>query len=224
MLVPTVPLEYREAELVLDSRAVKGIPDAVPAGDLGTRIGLGIPVSRSLLEAAAELAASDPGHAYTQVSLGVTFSPAEGESIREAWVMVRLATDPGAEGGAIAWSMTPNQLATPLNRSGGIELSADLKFVSVGINRERSTEGQEVWLQALNIRRSDPAWEFRHTTTTRVAGQQTMELMVRSPVGVPVRGRLEAMAKVRRRHLKVFPYRVLLADSDNGEFEIARSA
>ena len=110
---------WRTTELALDERSVKGVPDAPPAADLATQVLLGVPVCRPMSEVAAELAASDPGHGYTLVELGATFSPAEGERIRQAWLMVRLSSsssDGGqgsaagagvpASGSPIAWSMT----------------------------------------------------------------------------------------------------------------------
>ena len=97
-----------------------------------------------------------------------------------------------------------------------------LQIVSVGINASRSAEGQEVWLEALNVRRADPVWEFTRTSTTPVYGAHLLTLMVRAPAGVAVRGRLSVLASIQRRHLKVFPYRVLLGDAADGEeFAIA---
>lgn len=230
MLIPPVDLEWRDTELVLDERVVKGAPDVPPDGGLGTRIRLGIPVCRSMLDVATDLAAADPGFTYTLVELGATFSPAHGERILQAWLMATLSV-PGAEGGpaaqvsspAIAWSMTPDRLSTPLSQSLGVEVSADFQIFSVGLNRNRSTEGSEIWLEALNIRCHDPVWEFTQTSTTRVYGGHTLNLMVRSPAGTPVQGRLSLLATVQRRRLKVLPYRILLGDSDDaGAFEVSR--
>ena len=224
MHIPATALEWRETDLILDERTVKGVPDAIPAGNLGTRILLGDPVCRSMVDVARELAEQDPGHTYTLVELGATFSPSEGEQVQQAWLMANLSAVETSTANhsniqPIAWSMTPDRLSTPLSQSLGVEVQADFQIFSVGMNRSRSADGQEIWLEALNIRRSDPVWEFTRTSTTRVYGSHTLNLMVRSAMGQKVQGQLSLLAKIRRKHLNVLPYRVLLGDSpDDAKF------
>ncbi|GIG88088.1 hypothetical protein [Plantactinospora endophytica] len=221
MLLPEAGLDWTETVLAPESRATKGVPEATPDEPLATRILLGGPVCRPLHADAVD----DPGVAatltterdasdYTMVDLGVTFNPADGERIQNAWVQVMLSVPAGIEP-AIAWSMTPERLASPDLLTTEIEVRTDLKILSLGAKTSRAVTRQDTFLQALNPLRADPTWEFSRTSSAEIVGALRMALMVRSAVGSPVRGALRMVAVIRRKRFKAIPYTVLAADGNH---------
>src|SRR5215470_5949038 len=183
--------------LVAQERATKGMPDIPPEGDLGTRILLGGPVCRPMESAAA----SDPAmaatikperhtHAYTIIDLAVTFNPSNDEVIDRAWVQILLGPSHGPPGTAVAWSMIPEKIASPLSLAAGFEVKADLKLVTVGASTSRNITRENVFLEALNLLRSDPTWQFARSESTEIRGSQHLVLVVRSPARSSVSGSL----------------------------------
>lgn len=234
MLWPTADLNWSETVLTPQARVTKGAPDAAPDGPLETRILLGGPVCRPLndravadTDVAATLIAEQDVNEYTLIDLGATFNPAAGEVVQRAWVGMELSTPGGGDtnGDAnsnppIAWSMTPQRRSTPVSSSAQIEIKADLKVVSVGATSTHGGTREEISLLALNLLRSDPMWEFTRTRNTEIAGSERLVMMVRSPAGHPVHGRLNVIALIGRRRLKAIPYNVLLSDGEAPTFTV----
>lgn len=215
MLLPSLDLPDVAGTLVPEDRTTRGVPGTLGTEPLGSRVMVGGPVALTLdpatvedpaVAAALEAAAV---HHYTAVRLAATFEPAPGETFVQAWVQVILKGQAGAEP-PLAWSMTPDRVSTPRSVTTGVKVTADLKLVSIGASRESEVAGELVSVAAINLLRADPAWEFSRTETSEIRWCHDLALLVRSPAGAQVVADLAVVVSVRRRHLKVFPYRVLL--------------
>jgi hypothetical protein len=114
------------------------------------------------------------------------FKLALGERIDEATLHVSLRDRPDFErapdqdpGYPIAWSMQP------LLRSGGtgdrtttVRVGANLKFVNVGIDHSRSSQGQ-ICIQARGELTSNPSWDIKRTRAYRLDRDERFVLIVR---------------------------------------------
>lgn len=226
MLLPSPDLPDVAGTLVPLDRTTRGVPGTLGSEPLGSRVLVGGPVALTLDPATVEdpaVAAALEGaalHHYTTVRLTATFEPAPGETFVQAWVQVKLKGQTGAEP-PLAWSMTPDKVSTPRTATAGLQVTANLQLVSIGASRESEVAGERVSVAAINLLRADPAWEFSRTETSEIRWCHDLALMVRSPADTRVVGDLAVVVSVRRRHLKVFPYRVQLdGRSEADEFVV----
>jgi hypothetical protein len=222
----TLPeLTWIDGNLIPETRVMKGVPTQAIEEELGSRIRLGGPVSRPMERSGLEderilsaLQNESATAAYTLTDLAVSFDAAEGEVIEQVWVLLNLAgTD---QPGPIAWSMLPERLSSPSETVGTVEVKADLKVFSVGTSASKQISGETVFLEAQNILRSDPTWEFYRSSQHEIRGSHRLLLVSRSAVGSEVTGTLSIIATVRRRVWGVFPYQVRLGDKTSTTFVV----
>lgn len=210
-------LRWSETSLVPEERVTKGVPNRAPDGDLESRILLGGPICRPLEKA---LAADDPAlvaltaeqenAAYTMTDLAVTFDGSEDERIEKVWVQIKLTATQSPQP-PIVWSMTPEKVSSPVEMFGSVEIKANLKVFTTGATASRKTTGEATFLEALNLLRPDPVWEFSRSPAHAIKGAHRLVLVVRSPARTAVEGRLSITASIRRKYWNIIPYRVLLA-------------
>lgn len=210
-------LEWSETSLVPEERITKGVPNRALDGDLESRILLGGPICRPLEQilpagdpALVAATAEQDSVAYTMTDLAVTFEGAEEERIEKVWVQIKLTATQASQP-PIVWSMTPDKVSSPVEMFGSADIKADLKVFTAGVSTSRKTIGEATFLEALNLLRPDPVWEFSRSAAHEIKGAHRLVLVVRSPARIAVEGRLSITASIRRKHWNIIPYRVLLA-------------
>jgi hypothetical protein len=151
------------------------------------------------------------------VAAGFTcsFRPAD-EPITECRLAIRLrCTEPGsAAGDPMVWSVEPEMMYKPIERTRQVTLNAQAKYVlSVGASRE-ATEKYTVddcYLISTGKNESVAEWFFRPTATVpKIEGMHDLRLVARCPAGIPVTADVLMSAKVQRRAAGLIPYRAVL--------------
>ncbi|MGH3937573.1 MAG: hypothetical protein ACRDTG_02910 [Pseudonocardiaceae bacterium] len=102
---------------------------------------------------------------------------------------VRLTlTSVGGAVAPIAWSMTPMRITHSSELTTTVQLGPQLALFGVeaslgSVERGRTEQRQEVYLEGLNALRSDPAWELRRTSTMELRGSHRLAMVVRTERG-----------------------------------------
>ncbi|MFB7371907.1 hypothetical protein ACFC0D_18880 [Streptomyces sp. NPDC056222] len=193
-----------------------------PQPPLTGRISLGAPVVRPLTGMQAAEGDGDWGdflesqsaqYDYLLLSLVCSFRPSpEGAPFTNAGIGVRLEA-PGqpAERQPIAWSISPKKRAVPVVPSGSLTLTANLMLVDAGVEFTPYQGGrEELFVVGMGERDSDPEWRFAATPDTHLVGDESLALIIRTPVGVPTQAHITVAATVKKRRLGLIPYRAEL--------------
>ncbi len=209
-------------EVVLESRHLLG--DRLDEDDLreARRVSFGVsdpvPLSADSPGVDPDLAAFLAGHQQDRfVAAGFTcsFRPAE-EPITEARLAIRLRrTEPdGPAGEPVVWSVEPETLHKPIERTAKFTLNAQAKYIlSAGGSRETTQKYtvDDCYLISTGKNESVAEWFFRPTTTVpKIEGMHDLRLVARFPAGTPVTADVLMSAKVQRRAAGVIPYRAAL--------------
>ncbi|MFB7244400.1 hypothetical protein CW362_19975 [Streptomyces populi] len=217
----STPVDLRlDERLTRHSAPGSGAPAAPPV--LGGRVALGGPiaakVSNALVQKDPELAAfveSQPATSrYMLLHLSVTFMGAEDDPPLDT-ASVEFAMDGGTGTAPIAWSMTPSLVTRASQVSQTLKVGPQLKFFGaevggLGVERSRSHQSDEVFLEALRELRSDPAWEFSRTRFDELRGSHRLAMIAHAPAGTTARAEVTVRANVRLR--RVFSYSAPLPD------------
>lgn len=190
--VPDLP----KRELTLESiDPVRG--EAHPVGEapppLAGRIFLGGPYARQVT---SDFVADDPGlsayvdsesshHAYHIVYMNLSFAarPVTPRLASATLSMKLSATVRTPE--PIALSMSPRRMSDTTEVQRVFRLGPQLTLADVDaslgeIGKTTSRKEDEVFLQAMRLLRSDPAWEFRRTRTRDIEGSYDLVMIVRA--------------------------------------------
>ncbi len=154
----------------------------------------------------------DPNWRWVLGVLALSLNIEEGipERYDRAWLTVKLVRPDGAEPAAIAWSIKPDRLSSPVTRSTKVSLGPKLTIADAGIDAsvERGTERiiQDVSLDALNEKTPEPEWRLRRTDSAELEGCARFALIVRAPVIADVEARLDiGYVTARRRAVFFWP-------------------
>ena len=187
---------------------------------LDFRVYLGAPLvtrlSADVLDhAAAEfLRTEEPQAAYYLLNLIINCYPTYDAPLVAADVGVLLTHDGPADIPApVAWSMTPNELITPVTGSTTVDLTANLGFVKAGVTHTIEN-AQERFLLGLGEGQSNPEWQFRATSSQHeIVGIHRLSVIVRAPSDVRCQAGIIVAATVRKRRAGLIRYRAQLPTS-----------
>jgi hypothetical protein len=216
-------------ELVLDKRRTRRAEgagrdgEAPPEPRLAGRVALGGPiaakVSAALVNEDPALAAFVEAEAATSrfvlLHLAVTFLTAEGDPPLDT-ASVEFRMDGGSGAAPIAWSMAPSVVTHPSEVSRKVTIGPQLKLLGaevggLGVERSRTHQSSEVFLEALRELRSDPAWAFSRTASAALRGSHRLVMIAHASLGTSARAEVSLRATVRRRR-RIFAYRAALPD------------
>ncbi|MFD7441215.1 hypothetical protein [Streptomyces sp. NPDC059909] len=193
-----------------------------PQPPLTGRISLGAPVVRLLTGMQAAEGDGDWGdflesqstrYDYLLLSLVCSFRPSpDGAPFTNAGIGVRLeAPGQSDDQQPIAWSTSPKKRAVPVVPSGSLTLTANLMLVDAGVEFTPHQGGrEELFVVGMGERDSDPEWRFTATPDTPLVGDESLSLIIRTPVGVPTQAHITVAATVKQRRLGLIPYRAVL--------------
>ena len=218
MLFDVPAIRYRAALLEPEDRVTLGNRDE-RGEPLGERISIGGP---EVAPVTAERAAGDDEvlqtlaqHAgnfqFQMVVLGCTFEPYDNERFDRAWVQIRLSAD-GAKP-AIAWSMFPARSTRAYTLSRQIEVGATLQFAAAKVSGGEEREGEEAFVEARNLLRSDPTWRFTRIEGQEIRDEHRLVLMVKAPADVQTTGEIRLRAILRRRNFGLISYKVSVPEA-----------
>lgn len=119
---------------------------------------------------------------FYYVRLPLSFRPVE--DVQLTLVSVALTLQ-GAGNGAEAWSMEPQKVLDEVKVGLEAKVDAGLKFAPAELSSSiGSSEEYIVYqpvIEAFNLGRPDPAWEFRPTKSRPLSGSQVLHLIIRQP-------------------------------------------
>ncbi|HYN23071.1 MAG TPA: hypothetical protein VE078_19080 [Thermoanaerobaculia bacterium] len=166
-----------------------------------------IPITEALIGGDKELAAfweaEKGGHRYDYVALGCSFGPVKGKPFAKAWFEVGLASAETGEGPS-AWSMDPREVIDAAELTQSAKLGVKLELLSAEGQTQVKRTAKEWFLRAYRVGTAQPYWEFRSTVQSPIAGAFRHHLVVRSPVGSTVEGRITLRAIVEKRTFLIF--------------------
>ncbi|MEV4516107.1 hypothetical protein AB0K00_44995 [Dactylosporangium sp. NPDC049525] len=198
--------------LVDDDTVVRG-PDDVPP-EPPRRLFLGGPLAVPLTAATvgedrdlrAFVEQDGEQHRYHLVHLAFTATAGPDEPpLQSAELHLRLSNDAGVAP-AVAWSMAPERVVDPAQLTTKYALGPKLGLLGVdatlgSVERTTASPSSQVFLEALRLLRSDPAWRFQRTPGLAIDGSWRLVLVVRAPRGVTTHLSVTARATVRRGRL-----------------------
>lgn len=204
----------QEVALVPEQRTVKGAAFVLP-DSLKNCLSLGGAIVIALTP---ENSASDPDlrnfviaeagrFRYYMIQMACTFTPQNEEPFVRAWFQVMLTGQDGAASLPIAYSMTPESLAVPIENSSSYKLTADAKLVKAEAETKQTVKQEEAYLLALNQMEAQPVWQFSRTPNAAINGSYRLRMVVRAPHDVVARGTIALTATVEKKHFGIFPYR-----------------
>lgn len=221
-------LSNRPVVLALDERTLRGgkrdNQEAEPMPALRGRVLVGGPVAvpvtpryvaddsdlRAFVEQEAKRAR------YHLVHFAMTFERAESAApaLEAASIEIVMSSHNSATN-PIAWSMLPMRVLDPFQITQAVKLGPQLKLheaeLSLGsVERSRTQQHAEVFLEALRELRADPAWQFERTKSFNLTGSHRLTMVVRAGRGATVRGSITVKATIRPHRL--FSYRADLPD------------
>jgi hypothetical protein len=139
---------------------------------------------------------------FYYVRLPISVRPPDGTEMRLLSVNIELRATGGT---ADAWSMEPTHVQAELKVGTDAKLQANLKLglIELGGEGGRSNEYVEYQpvLEAYNLGRADPAWEFRPADGRAVRGVQLLHLCVRQDKTATVEGAVSLSADLQRRNV-----------------------
>lgn len=217
LLLDTRQIRKDKPDLAGDSASA---PAPAPEPVLAGRVAVGGPVaakvSKAMVDADPALAAfvesQEATSRYMLLHLAVTFQSTDDDPpLESASVEFKLTSESGAL--PIAWSMAPAVVSHPSQIAQTVKIGPQLKLFGVeasglSVERSRTYQSDEVFLEALRELRSDPAWEFSRTRTMTLRGSHRLIMIAQGPRGTSAKGEIKIRAAVRRRH--VFSYRAAL--------------
>jgi hypothetical protein len=209
-------------DVVLETRHLLG--DGLDEDELREpgRVSFGV---RDPVELSASSPGVDPdlvaflaGHKEDRfIAAGFTcsFRPAE-EPITECRLAIRLRrTQPdGPAGDPVVWSVEPEMMHKPIERTVQVTLNAQAKYVlSAGASRETTQKYtvDDCYLISTGKNESVAEWFFRPTATVpKIEGMHDLRLVARFPADIPVTADVLMSAKIQRRVAGLIPYRAIL--------------
>lgn len=177
-----------------------------------------IPLSASDPDLKPDLAAFLTAHTedrFVAVGFTCSFRPAD-DPITECRLATRLRrTEPGGTAGdPRVWSVEPEMMYKPIERTVQIALNAEAKYVLSAGATHTATEKYTVddcYLISTGKGEAVAEWFFRPTLTVpKLEGMHDVRLVARYPAGIPVTADVLMSAKVRRRAAGLVPYRAVL--------------
>lgn len=212
-------------DLLLDTRQIRHDGNG-PAGEpapepvLAGRVAVGGPIAANVAKAmvdedpalAAFVESQEATSRFMLLHLAVTFQGTDDDPpLQSASVEFKLSSESGPA--PIAWSMAPAVVSHPSQISQTVKIGPQLKLFGVeasglSVERSRTHQSEEVFLEALRELRSDPAWEFSRTRTMTLRGSHRLIMIAQGPRGTSARGEIKIRAAVRRRRL--FSYQAVL--------------
>lgn len=146
---------------------------------------------------------------YFLLSLTCAFRPpVNGDPFTDAAVGILLeCPDEPVDRQPIAWSISPQKRAHPVERATSIALSAKLAIVESTLEFTSNQEEEGTFVVGMGERDSDPEWRMRATSGHPLIGDETFTLIVKAPTGKPVRAHVTVSATIRHRRFGLIPYR-----------------
>jgi hypothetical protein len=209
--LPGQPLRFTVGEPTVRT----GDPDGEDTVELDGRISLGGPVATHLtakdvaddadLRLFVEREAAEA--VYHRAHMYLTFEPAAASAPRleSTSVDIRL-TATGAARQPVAWSMAPLRVADTTQVTTSLSLGPELKLFEVAatagsVQRTRTEERDEIFLEALRPLRANPSWLFLRTDRRELRGAHLLVMVVRAPVGTPTEMAVRVTGTARHRRL-----------------------
>jgi len=193
--LPGEDLAFRPMRTVLQS----------PPADLTGMIRIGEPVvydAISLARIAKQPLASEVEFlrhkfAFSLIRLPLTIRPMEATTVRFLAVEIDLS-DGG--NGVTCWSLDPEQIddEVKVSTSIGINSKLGVKLAEIRATDEEKQEYivRQPRIVSFNTGLTDPAWEFKPTTSTLLRGVQLLHLVVKSSAGQPWKGTVSIRADI----------------------------
>lgn len=216
-------LSHRPVVLALDERTLRGAErddqEAEPMTALRGRVSVGgpvaVPVTSRYVADDSDLRAFVEQEAkkarYNLVHFAMTFERARSAdpALETASIEILLSSHDSAVK-PIAWSMLPLRVLDPFQVTQVVKLGPQLKLHEAEFNigsveRSRTQQHAQVFLEALRELRADPAWQFERTKSFSLTGSHRLIMVVRADRGATVRGTITVKAAIRLRRL--FSYR-----------------
>jgi hypothetical protein len=150
--------------------------------------------------------------AFYLLHLSCTVPPRDGDQLTQVSLEFDLSRADGKLPGPTAVSMTPERLDKPVELSRTIKLGAALKAIDAEVQRVEKSVKDEVYLQALNLHRSDPGWQLYRTPLVPIRGMQKFVMVVQAPK-VTVNGSLGVKVTMKHKKLGLLPYKASHEDA-----------
>jgi hypothetical protein len=161
------------------------------------------------------------GNAYHYVKLGCSFGPEDNEAFERATLGVSLRRmDDGAQPQPVAYSMFPLNAFDPVEVTSTAKLGAAFQLFSSELSGSEKRKHKEPFITAYREGESEPFWEFTATESTPLAGSYRLHMIVRTPLGVGVEGRIELAPFVAYRRFMLIPTTAPLEDTPEQLFRL----
>jgi hypothetical protein len=155
------------------------------------------------------------------VKLGCSFGPEGGETFARATLGVSLRRmDDQPQPQPVAHSMCPLNAFDPVEVTSTAKLGASFQLFSSELSGSEKRKNKEPFITAYREGEPESFWEFTATESTPLAGSFRLHMIVRSPVGVSVEGRIELVPFVSYRRFMLIPTTRPLEDTPEQVFRL----
>jgi hypothetical protein len=220
-------LPERPVALALEERALRGDrgnqgtnPEVTLEGRVSVGGPVAVPVTPGYVADDRDLRAFVEQEArkarYHLVHFAMTFEPRRsGDSALETASIEMVLSSHDSAVDPIAWSMLPLRVLDPFQVTQSVKLGPQLKLLGVeaaagSVERSRTQQHADVFLEGLRELRADPAWQFERTKSFSLTGSHRLTMVVRAGRGATVRGNITVRAAIKQR--RIFSYRADLPD------------
>jgi hypothetical protein len=179
------------------------------------------PITKGLIgndtELAAFWAAEKGRFRYDFLTFRCSFEPAD-RPIDKAWI--EIAFDPKADGGPIAWSMAPAQVADKQTLSQSAKLTGQFKLVGAEVGSTKEMDVNTWVVRSRMVPPTTPYWEFQATEATALDGDFKLQIVVRTAASQQARGRITARAVIAAQTFLLFTVEAAREQSVGVDFEL----
>jgi len=202
------------------------IPKISDAGSISISSPFSVAIDEKLIDGDAELEAFWKAERnvarYDYVTFRCSFRPGADARLDRVWVKVNLTASSGQ---ATAWSMSPKSIVDTKELTRTAKLSGDAKLFDVKLfsaelsGAEKATQ-KEAFLLAQREHTTEPYWEFRASSATKIEGTFALHLGVRADQKAQVAGSIDVEATALRRTFILFSESKSIGDVPRVTFKL----
>jgi hypothetical protein len=147
---------------------------------------------------------------YTLVAFAANFYPGD-DPFEKGKVTVLLQNLDAAEP-PVARCLAPVRSASPVEQVTKVSVDADLKVIRLGVEHERRSEKERVFVEAAGEGCEDPEWSYRATGAHKLTGIQQMAFIAETPAGTAFTADIGLAATLRTHRFGPRDYRARVLD------------